>query len=268
MLSLRVLDPIKDNISAALALRKYVFGDEEGLLSKPDEDEYDYLPSTKHLLVNDGLKPVSTARLLFRNDDVARDKEVIYGLAVEELLNLFPLNGSGKVPAECGRIATLKEYRRKTGATRLLLAGAYWVSRDAKVDVWVATVNAQTAAACDAYLMSQVASARRLEGPWCVGARVHSMPSIHPPTTFYEAPHWARALRGELRELPLPEVLTLFVNKMGAHVMGAPLFLPDFSRWAIPISAFLSEIPARTLTQFNALEQALISRGEAPRRAA
>lgn len=267
MLSLRVLDPTKDKITDALTVRKAVFDGDEGLLSKPDEDEYDYHPSARHVVVYDDLKPVATARVLFRNEEIARIKGVKFGLAAEEWLDLSPLEESGKVPAECGRLATLKEYRKKR-VTRLLLAGVYWVTRDAKADVWVAAANAQTMAPYDAYLMSQVVSVRSLEGPWCVSARTSSLPPAHPTVSFYEASHWALALQGRLSELPLPQVLTLLFEKMGARVMGAPLYLPDFSRWAFPICAFLGELPARTLAQFNALEQEVLSQGHALRRAA
>jgi hypothetical protein len=48
-------------------------------------------------------------------------------------------------------------------------------------------------------------------------------------------------------------VLTLFIHKMGARLMGAPLYLPEFSRWAFPISALLCEVPRKTLERFDAL---------------
>ncbi len=237
----------------ALTVRNTVFGEEERLLSKPDQDTYDGLGSTTHVVVYWDSRPVATARILLPNREVAHAEGRSFGIAVEELLNLSPLKESGMIPAESGRVAVLKRYR-KTAVIQRLLACIYWVSQQAGVDVLVAVANAETDATDDAWLMAEVASAQLLDGPWRVAGRAPSFPPTHPSTTFYKEPHWELARQGRLSELPLPGVLKLFTHKMGARVMGAPLYIPEFSRWAFPISALLSEMPEQPLEQLIPLE--------------
>lgn len=253
MLSLRILDPAQDDISDALAVRDAVFGKEEGLLNGPDEDEYDHLHSTRHLVVNAGSRPVATARLVFPNGEVALRKGGHFGIALEELFDLSPLHVSGLSLVESGRVAVLREYRKR-GVTGRLLAGIYAVSNHAAVDVWVAAANGETDAEDEALLMCEVAEARQLDAPWHVSARTPSSPPARPAQRFYRQQDWELARQGQLDQLPLPEVLTLFMLKMGARRMGAPQFLPEFSRWAFPISAVLREIPAPTLAWLKSLE--------------
>jgi len=255
MLSLRVLNPAKDNIDDALIVRHLVFGVQERLLSKPDVDEYDYLPSTRHPVVYKGSQPIATARILFRNATVARARGRHFGFALEELLDLSPFIASGLSVAESGRVAVLRKHRGGL-ASWILLAGIHEVSLRAGTDVWLAVANAETDSATEVSLMARVARERQLEGPWRVSARVPSSPPANPVATFYEEPAWELANQGELSRLPLPEVLTLFTQRMGARIMGDPLFLSEFSRWSFPIFAMLGGIPASTLDRFDSLAMA------------
>ncbi|WP_224367092.1 GNAT family N-acyltransferase [Hyalangium versicolor] len=267
MLWLRILNPAKDKIDDALIVRGTVYNKQERLSHGADEDEYDYYHSTRHPVVYDDSKPVATNRLLFGNEQIAHTRSRHYGIALEDLLDLSPLKEVGLAVVEFGRLAALEEYRRSK-AIRLLLAGAYWTSRDTNADLWVAAANAESDVLEDALLMARVASARRLDSPLRVGARTPSSPPANPSKTFYTPMHWALAQQGYLSALPLPQLLTMYVEKFGALVMGEPLYIHEFSRWTLPISAWLKRIPARTLAQFNALEKSRRSLGQAPRRAA
>jgi predicted GNAT family N-acyltransferase len=257
---LRILDPAKDKIDDALTVRNVVFGEEEGLLSGPDEDEYDHLHSTRHLVIHDGSGPVATARLLFPNEQVAVARGMHFGVALEELFDLSPIAASGLRLAESGRVAVMRQHRKRA-VTGMLLAGIYSVSRRASVDVWVAAANGQTAAASEAGLIHQVAVARNLDGPWRVTTREPSSPPADSSTTFLEEKDWALVRQGELHKLNLPEVLSLFLLRMGARMMGDPVYLPGFDRFAFPISCVLEEIPLPTQKWLNALMTADADRG-------
>jgi hypothetical protein len=199
-------------------------------------------------------EPAATARILFPNASVAQAKGRHFGLALEELVDLSPLKQAGVIPAESGRVAVLRKYR-KSEVIVWLLAGIYWATRDMGADVWVAAANAETDSPRDARLMARVAAVEQLQSPLRVSHRALSWNPEDPSTPFYKARHWELARQWRFSELPLPGVLRLFTQKMGARVMGAPLYIPEFSRWAFPICAWLSEIPEQTLEQFQALAQ-------------
>lgn len=252
MLHLRVLVPGQDDISDALLVRRSVFMKEEKLCTGPDEDAYDRLHSTKHLVVYDDWRPVATARLLFCNSEVARATGGLCGVALDQQLDLSPIVASGLRLAESGRVAVLSKYRKSEVIWRLL-AGIYSVSRSNGAKVWVAAVNAETDDSTDVWIMTQVVRARHLKGPWRIRARAPSSPPANPSKVFYKEGHRALAREKKFNQLPLPHVLALFTRKMGARVMGSPLYLPEFSRWAFPISALLRQVPRKTRERFKAL---------------
>lgn len=268
-LTVRVLDPTKDDIGVPLEVREDVFAKEEQLLSGSDEDKYDRLRSARHLVAYVIGRPVGTIRLVLSDAQVANAMGGSLGIPFEEKQDLSALCRSGHMVAETGRVAVMKDYREKRYWARTyrtqqlqarpvimhLLEALYWVSLQARVTVWVAGVNLQTDSVADALLMAQVAAARKLEGPWRISARACAAPPAVPSTLFYGEAEWERARLGQLGKLHLPPVLTLFTRKMGARVIGAPVFDPMFTRMAIPISAVLGEIPEGTLEQFEALDQ-------------
>ena len=53
--------------------------------------------------------------------------------------------------------------------------------------------------------------------------------------------------------LRLPRVLALFARKMGARFIAEPLYDAGFRRFSLPLVAALDEIPARTLSLFDAV---------------
>ncbi|KFA90566.1 hypothetical protein Q664_27260 [Archangium violaceum Cb vi76] len=238
----------------ALAVRNTVFRDEEHLSTRPDQDEYDELPSATHVVVYVNSEPAAAARLLLPSERVARTRGGHFGLPLEQLLDLASLKSAGMRPAESGRVAVLKKYR-KSEVIVWLLASIYWASRNTGVNAWVAAANGETDVPRDARLIARVASAQQLDSPVRVHALAPSSPPANPAAAFYNAAHWELARQSRFSELPLPGVLKLFTQKMGARLMGSPLYIPEFSRWAYPLCAWLNEIPRSTLEQFDALAQ-------------
>jgi predicted GNAT family N-acyltransferase len=236
----------------ALIVRNIVFRDEEHLITQTDHDEYDELSSTKHIVVYVNSEPVAAARVIFPNTRVARAKGGLFGLPVEHQFDLSPLMRAGLIPAESGRVAVLKKYR-KSEVILWLLAGIYWVSRNSGVNAWAAAANAEVDALRDTRLMARVALARGLQSPVRVSAHESPPPPGQPSAVFYKPEHWELARQGRFGELPLPNVLSLFSGRMGAKFMGDPLYLPEFARLAFPIVARLNEIPEETLEQFKSL---------------
>lgn len=238
----------------ALTVRNTVFKNEEHLIISSDEDAYDGLPSAMHVVVYVDSEPAAAARLLFPDKRVAQARGVQFGIALEELLDLSSLKSVGLLPAESGRVAVLKKYR-KSEVVVWLLAGIYWASRNSGVNALVAAANAETDTQGDALLMARVVSAQRLDSPLRVSALAPSVPPVNPTASFYKAAHWELARQARFSELPLPGVLKLFTQKMGARIMGVPLYIPEFSRWAFPLCSRLDGIPEKTLEQFNSLER-------------
>lgn len=238
----------------ALAVRNAVFGEEERLLTRPDRDEYDELPSAQHLVVYVNDEPAAAARLLFPNTRIARATGGYYGIALEHLVDLSPLRSAGLIPAESGRVSVLKRHRNSE-VIIWLLAGIYWASRNTGINAWVAAVNLETDVASHARLVERTVSARKLASHLLVTSLAPSAPPPHPSVRFYKAKHWELARQWRFHELPLPRALRLFTERMAARGMGPPLYLPEFARYALPVCARLSDVPRESLERFEALEQ-------------
>ena len=242
-----------DILRDALTVRNTVFGEEEQLLSKPDQDEYDGLSTTIHIVIYAYSWPVATARIILSNGEIARVLGRHFGIGLEDLFDLSPVKELGRVVAESGRVAVLKKHRA-TVVSQALLASITWVARQAGVDILVAAANTETDATDSVWLMARVISARQLKSRLYVIADAPSDPPDHPRKLFYEAEHWKLAEQGRLRELPLPRTLKLFLLKQKGRVMGDPLYLPEFSRWAFPILALVSRMPESPFDLTSSLE--------------
>jgi hypothetical protein len=244
----------------ALRVRWAVFGEELRLLDGPlplaprEVDCFDTLDTTVHLVVYAGSQPVATSRLLLPNPEVAQSMGGHFGIALEQKLELSGLSGAGLRLAESTRFCIRKEWRHSAALVRLQ-SGLYQESRRLGVTHWIASANTETDSAEDATLVSQVAAHKHWVSPhWRVDAREHSEPPASPSAPFYTPAERARARAGQLDGLRMPRPLALFAHKMGARFISEPLYDAHFRRFSLPLIAALDELPASTLSLFDALD--------------
>jgi predicted GNAT family N-acyltransferase len=244
----------------ALRVRWAVFGEELRLLGGPlppaprEVDSFDTLETTLHLVVYAGPQPVATSRLLLPNTEVARATGHRHGIALEQKLDLSGMGGPGLQLAESTRFCILKEWRHSEVLVRLQ-AGLYRESRRLGVTHWIASANTETDSAEDAALLSRVAAHKNLVSRrWYVEARTPSAPPADPIAPLYTPAERARAKDGRLDTLRVPRTLALFAHKMGARFISEPLYDAHFRRFSMPLIAALDELPASTLTLFDALD--------------
>lgn len=244
----------------ALRVRWAVFGQELRLLSEPqfpvprEMDCFDTLPTTVHLVVYAGSKPVATSRLLLPNSEVSLLTGRRLGIALEQKLDLSSVDEPGLSLAESTRFCILKEWRHSEVLVRLQ-AGLYQESRRLGVSHWIASANTETDSPEDAELLCQVAAHQGLiSSRWRVTTLAPHAPPEPPSAPLYTPQERARARQGQLANLRLPRTLALFARKMGARFIGKPLYDAGFRRFSMPLIAALDEIPASTLALFNALD--------------
>lgn len=243
----------------ALRVRWAVFGEElrllDGLPPAPREvDCFDTLETTVHLVVYADSQPVATSRLLLPNPEVAQSAGGLFGIALEQKLDLTGLRGADLRLAESTRFCIRKEWRHSAVLVRLQ-AGLYEESRRLGVTHWIASANTETDSAEDAALVSQVAARRDwVSHHWRVCSREHAVPPATPTAPLYTAAERARARVGQLEGLKMPRPLALFADKMGARFISEPLYDAHFRRFSMPLIAALDELPASTLALFAALD--------------
>jgi hypothetical protein len=244
----------------ALRVRWAVFGEELRLLGGPlpivprEVDCFDTLPTTVHLVVYAGPRPVATSRLLLPNPEVKLLTGRRLGIALEQKLDLSGVEDSGLCLAESTRFCILKEWRHSEVLVRLQ-AGLYQESRRLGVSHWIASANTETDSPEDANLLFQVAFSQGLVSPrWKVRTLASHAPPEFPVAPLYTPLERARARQGQLTGLRLPRTLSLFARKIGARFIGMPLYDAGFRRFSMPLIAALDEIPDSTLALFDALD--------------
>ncbi|WP_434382879.1 GNAT family N-acetyltransferase [Melittangium boletus] len=250
----------------ALRVRWKVFGEELELLGRtthgvPRENNgFDTLATTAHVIVYAEDVPVATARLLLPNPEVARATGHRLGIDLESKVDLTDLAGPGLVFAETTRFCILKDWRHSAVLMRLH-AGLYQESRLRGVTHWIASANTETDSAEDARLLHQVAAHQGLLSTRWRARSLVSPPSPEVPTApLYTPEERVRAHQGHWEGLRLPRVLSLFSGKLGARFIAEPLYDAGFRRFSLPLVAALDATPASTRALFDKLT-ARTSRG-------
>ena len=243
----------------ALRIRWEVFGQELGLLDGvhmkvPREvNGFDTLETTVHLVVYADDVPVATSRMLLPNAEVARRAGGRLGLELEQKVDLAGVDGACGLFAETTRYCVLKAWRTPETLLRLQ-AGLYQESRRRGVTHWIAAANTETDSAEDVRILYQVAHHQGLLSErWRVCPRASPASPAEPCARLYTPEERERARQGRLDGLRLPRVLALFARKMGARFIAEPLYDAGFRRFSLPLVAALDEIPARTLSLFDAV---------------
>ncbi|SEM43049.1 Acetyltransferase (GNAT) domain-containing protein [Stigmatella aurantiaca] len=256
----------QQQLDDALRVRWEVFGKELELLERtahavPRENNgFDTLATTAHVLVYADDVPVATARLLLPNPEVARATGSRLGIDLETKVDLSELGGPGLVFAETTRFCILKDWRH-SAVLMWLYAGLHQESRRRGVTHWIASANTETDSAEDAHILFQVAAYQGLLSTrW--RARTLTCPRAPeaPAAPFYTPEQRAHARQGRFEGLGLPPVLSLFSGKLGARFIAEPLYDARFRRFSLPLVSALQDVPTSTQKFFDKMT-ARASRG-------
>ncbi|WP_224366237.1 GNAT family N-acetyltransferase [Hyalangium versicolor] len=247
----------QQQLDDALRVRWDVFGTELGLLERPaysvprENNGFDTLATTAHVIVYAEDVPVATTRLLLPNPEVARATGGRLGIDLESKVDLSDLAGPNMVFAETTRFCILKDWRN-SAVLMWLYAGLHQESRRRGVTHWIASANTETDSAEDAHILFQVATHQGLLSPrWRVRTRAYPKPPEAPNTPIYTPEERERARQGRFEGLCLPRVLSLFSGKMGARFIAEPLYDSCFRRFSLPLVAALNDVPASTREFFD-----------------
>ncbi|MCY1041210.1 GNAT family N-acetyltransferase [Corallococcus sp. bb12-1] len=254
----RVADTQRE-LDDALRVRWEVFGVEMRMLGdkKPQAPReancFDTLPTTAHVVVYSDQEAVATARLLLPNAEVASSAGSLMGLDIERKLDLSELAAPGRVFAETTRYCARQKWRKRS--VLHLQACLYRESLRRGVTHWIAAANMETDSAEEASLIYR-AAARRGWVSERFRVRTLEFPTPpYPPVAMRLGPtQLERARQGELDDLKMPPVLSLFADKMGARFIGPPHYDTAFHRFTVPLVAALDEIPQGTLRLFDTLD--------------
>jgi L-ornithine Nalpha-acyltransferase len=235
----------------ALRVRWEVFGTELELLGRPahtvprENNGFDTLETTAHVIVYADGVPVATTRLLLPNPEVARATGGRWGIDLESKVDLSELGGPNLVFAETTRFCILKGWRR-SAVLMWLHAGLLQESRRRGVTHWVASANTETDSAEDARIAFQVATHQGLLSTrWRARTLAYPKPPEVPAAPIYTPEERERARQGRFEGLRLPGVLSLFSGKLGARFIAEPLYDAGFRRFSLPLVAALEDVPAR-----------------------
>jgi hypothetical protein len=241
----------------ALRVRWEVFGTELELLERPvyavprENNGFDTLATTAHVIVYADDVPVATARLLLPNPEVARATGGRLGIDLENKVDLSDLGGPGMVFAETTRFCILKEWRH-SAVLMWLYAGLYQESRRRGVTHWIASANTETDSAEDARILFQVAARQGLLSTrWRARTLAYPKSPETPAAPIYTPEERERARQGQFEGLCLSRVLSLFSGKMGARFIAEPLYDARFRRFSLPLVAALDDVPASTREFFD-----------------
>jgi len=246
----------QQHLDDALRVRWEVFGKELELLGHPahtvprENNGFDTLATTAHVIVYADGVPVATTRLLQPNPEVARTTGGRLGIDLESKVDLSDLRGPNLVFAETTRFCILKDWRY-SAVLMWLRAGLYQESRRRGVTHWLASANTETDSAEDARILYQVATHQGLlSTQWRARTLAYPKSPEAPTAPIYTPEERERARQGQFEGLRLPRVLSLFSGKLGVRFIAEPLYDAGFRRFSLPLVAALDEAPASTRDLF------------------
>lgn len=247
----------QQQLDDALRVRWEVFGAELELLGRtahtvPRENNgFDTLATTAHVIVYAEGVPVATTRLLLPNPEVARATGGRLGIDLESKVDLSDLGGPEMVFAETTRFCILKDWRH-SAVLMWLHAGLHQESRRRGVTHWIASANTETDSAEDARILFQVAAHQGLLSTrWRARTLAYPSSPEAPTAPLYTPEERERARQGRFEGLRLPRVLSLFSGKMGARFIAEPLYDACFRRFSLPLVSALEDVSASTRALFD-----------------
>jgi putative hemolysin len=247
----------QQQLDDALRVRWEVFGEELEMLGRTahgvprENNDFDTLATTAHVIVYADGAPVATTRLLMPNPEVARATGGRLGIDLESKVDLSDLVGPNRVFAELTRFCILKDWRH-SAVLMWLHAGLHQEGRRRGVTHWVASANTQTDSAEDAHILFQVAAHQGLLSTrWRARTLASPKSPEAPAAPLYTPEQRERARQGQFEGLHLPRVLSLFSIKMGARFIAEPLYDARFHRFSLPLVAALDDVSASRQELFD-----------------
>jgi L-ornithine Nalpha-acyltransferase len=218
--------------------------------------------TTRHVMVCDQGRCVATARLSLGDPDLAEAPGHRFGFEMEadwDLRALEPL--CGKL-VEVSRLAVLREYWPSNAAFRLY-EGITVTSLALGKSHLIGAVDCRTDQPDDARIMQCILAARGHHSfdfsipTTAAGGKSGAHPGVR--TDFYSAEQRARALDGDIAELPVSHPLAALTKHLGARCIGGPARHPSFPRMVLPVLVDLCALPARTVARFEPPSQLQIN---------
>lgn len=209
-----------------------------------ESDDLDHLDTTIHFIAHIGDQYVGAARLLLPNQEVASANNLALGVSLEQQYRIVHGVGPSVLPAEVSRLCVLPELRRSR-ALLILFSEILRESRKRGVTHLLGAASLETSSAEDAAMAYTIARHQGLISlDWRMEPRALLAPTPSFPPSRYSLLQRLCALHGEFSELKLPPLLSLAVRKMGARIVGEPVYDPYMRVYALPIVAAVDSIPS------------------------
>ncbi|APR80578.1 Hypothetical protein A7982_05925 [Minicystis rosea] len=234
-------------IAECQRVRHQVYVVEKGLLSHDttaldrEEDEYDALDTTVHLLARVDGEAVATVRLLRPNPHVAGAFGQAIGIGLAARYDLASLAVPGISLAEGSRLCVLPKHR---GGAVFGALSAEMIRAGLRLGLThlVIAANTETDSIEDAEIAYRVAVRDGF-----ASARFRVVPrrgaSASGPSHrgIYTAEERARARAGDLTGLQLPRMLRTFAEHLAARYMGPPIREKGYTVCSLPAVIDLEE---------------------------
>ena len=235
----RVADSRKE-IDDALRIRHLVFAQELENLDPvrhvvPREvDPFDMLETTIHLVAYIDGTAVGAARMLTPNPEIARATNTLYGFDIESKFDLTGLAQKNIRPAETMRYCVLASARNKPVAA-IMIREAVRISRRLGITHWVGSATIET---------NTPETAARIESVGENLGFMHRDIRIQPRFITCPSNDIRHAFFGtsgcSLSHVPpsnvqFPRILTMYARRLGARIIGPPLYDARFRGYSIPI---------------------------------
>lgn len=230
----------RKEIDDALRIRHLVFAQELKNIDPvrhaiPREvDPFDMLETTIHFVAYIDGVPVGAARMLMPNVEIARATNTLFGFDLESKFDLTGLVQKNMRPAETMRYCVLASARNKPVAGAMIREAAR-ISRRLGITHWLGSATIET---------NTPESAARIESVGATLGFVHRDIRIAPRTITCASndirPHFIDTSRRCLSQAPpsnveFPRVLTMYARRLGARIIGPPLYDTRFRGYSIPI---------------------------------
>jgi L-ornithine Nalpha-acyltransferase len=230
----------RKEIDDALRIRYLVFAQELENIDPvrhaiPREvDSFDMLETTIHFVAYLNGAPVGAARMLTPNVEIARVTNTLYGFDLESKFDLTNLARPNIQPAETMRYCVLASARKKPVAG-VMIREAVRISRRLGITHWLGSATLET---------TTHETAARIESVGATLGFAHRDIRIAPRTMTCPSndirQHFLNTSACRLSQSPpsnveFPRVLTMYARRLGARMIGPPLYDARFRGYSIPI---------------------------------
>lgn len=203
-------------------------------------DAYDPLLTTIHLVAYVDGKAVGAARIITPNAEIARATGTLFGFEIESKFDLTNLALQNLQLAETMRYCVVARARRLPVAAALLREGVR-VSRDLGITHWIGSSTIETSVPeVAARVESEGASLGIVHRDIRITPRKAACPVRAPQNARFEASECCLS-RIRPSNFNFPRVLSMYSQRLGARIIGPPLYDARFRGYSIPILIAVAE---------------------------